>query len=112
MKYMVYELGFESNGRKYYMAGRKEVKQDSIVDLWKATTTLYTQLHEGTDKTGPVAGAGVLSLGLPELMAMMPTMHVTNARNPAEAAEAMARFGHFFLGELWDTYVKKAGAGA
>jgi len=110
MKYMVYELGFESNGRKYYMAGRKEVKQNPIVDLWKATTTLYTQLHEGIDKSGPVVGAGVLSLGVADLVAMVPTMHVTNASNPVEAAEAMSRFGHFFLGELWNTYVKKAGA--
>jgi hypothetical protein len=110
MKYMVYELGFESGGRKYYMAGRKEVKQASITDLWKATTTLYTQLHQGTDKTGPVVGAGVLTLGMMDLMAMIPTMHATNAKSPEEAASAVARFGRFFLGELWDTYVKKAGA--
>ncbi|PWU12194.1 MAG: patatin [Terriglobia bacterium] len=110
MKYMVYELGFETGGRKYYMAGHKDVKQASITDLWKATTTLYTQLHEGTDKTGPVVGAGVLTLGMAELMAMIPTMHATNAKSPEEAASAVARFGRFFLGELWDTYVKKAGA--
>jgi predicted acylesterase/phospholipase RssA len=110
MKYMVYELGFEAGGRKYYMAGRKEVKQASITELWKATTTLYTQLHEGSDKTGPVVGAGVLTLGMGELMAMIPTMHATNAKSPEEAAAAVARFGKFFLGELWDTYVKKAGA--
>jgi hypothetical protein len=110
MKYMVYELGFEAGGRKYYMAGRKEVKQASITELWKATTTLYTQLHEGSDKTGPVVGAGVLTLGMGELMAMIPTMHATNAKSPEEAATAVARFGKFFLGELWDTYVKKAGA--
>lgn len=107
MKYMVYELGFESNGRKYYLAGKKEVQQGPVTDLWKATTTLYSQLHEGSDKTGPVVGAGVLTLGVGDLVAMIPTMHSTNASSPEEAARAVARFGQFFLGELWETYVKK-----
>jgi hypothetical protein len=43
-------------------------------------------------------------------MAIIPTLHATNAKSPEEAATAVARFGKFFLGELWDTYVKKAGA--
>jgi hypothetical protein len=45
-----------------------------------------------------------------DLLAMIPTMHATNATSPEQAAEAMARFGKFFLGELWETYVSKAGA--
>jgi hypothetical protein len=77
--------------------------------MWKATTTLYTQLHQGTDKSGPVVGAGVLNLGVADLLAMIPTMRATNTSSPAEAADAVARFGRFFLGELWDTYVGKAG---
>jgi hypothetical protein len=110
MKYMVYELGFNaSNGQSYYMAGRKEVQQASMTDMWKATTTLYTQLHQGKDKSGPVVGAGVLTLGVTDLLAMIPTMHATNASSPGEAAETTARFGRFFLGEMWDTYVEKAG---
>jgi len=44
-----------------------------------------------------------------ELLEMIPTMHATNATSPEQAAAAMTRFGRFFLGELWDTYVKKAG---
>jgi hypothetical protein len=110
MKYMVYEIGFNAGGRQYYMAGRKEVKEAAITNLWKATTTLYTQLHEGNDKSGPVIGAGVLTLGMEELMAMIPTMQAINAKSVEEAASAMARFGKFFLGELWDTYVKRVGA--
>jgi hypothetical protein len=54
-------------------------------------------------------GAGVLSLSIPDLLAMIPTMHATNTSSPAEAAETVARFGRFFLGEIWDTYVEKAG---
>jgi hypothetical protein len=110
MKYMVYELGFNaSSGQPYYMAGEKKVKDAPVTDMWKATTTLSTQLHQGTDKSGPVVGAGILSLSVPDLLAMIPTMHATNTSSPAEAAETVARFGRFFLGELWDTYVEKAG---
>ncbi len=106
MKYMVYELGFAAGGKSYYMAGRKQVQQAPVTDAWKATTTLYTQLYEGEDKGGAVVGAGILTLGMHDLMAMIPTMQATNARNPEEAAAAAARFGRFFMGELWDTYVK------
>jgi choline dehydrogenase-like flavoprotein len=108
-RYMVYELGFEANGASYYMAGKKIAKDGPVIDMWKATTTLYTELYQGTDKSGPIVGAGVLGLGMVELLEMIPTMHATNATSPEQAAAAMTRFGRFFLGELWDTYVKKAG---
>jgi hypothetical protein len=39
---------------------------------------------------------------------MISTMRATDARSLEEAIEAEARFGRFFLGELWDTYVKHA----
>jgi hypothetical protein len=106
LKLMVYELGFDHGGKSFYLAGRKEVRQDPITDLWKATTTLYSQLHEGTDKSSPVVGAGILSLGVADLLDLVKTVQVTGAASPAEKAEALARFGSFFLGELWDTYVK------
>jgi predicted acylesterase/phospholipase RssA len=110
-KYMVYELGFNaSDSTPYYMAGKKIVEQGPITEMWKATTTLYTELYKGSGKTGPVVGAGVLSLGMADLLAMVPTMHATNANSPGEAAEAISKFGKFFLGELWETYVQKAGA--
>ena len=109
MKYMVYEMGFLAAGKAYYMAGHKSVKDAPMFDLWKATTTLYTTVHEGDDATGAVVAAGIISLGMGDLMAMIPTMHATNAASAAEGAEAFAKFGKFFLGELWETYVAKAG---
>lgn len=109
MKYMVYELGFNAGSDSYYMAGRKEVKQASILDLWHATTTLYTVLHKGSDSTGPIAGAGIISLSMHDLMQMIPTMKPLNASSPAEGAGAVAKFGKFFFGELWETYISKIG---
>jgi cholesterol oxidase len=103
---MVYEMGFTHGGKSYYMAGQKNVRDDPMFDLWKDTTTLYTRLYEGTDKSGPVAGAGVLTLGVKELLKLLSTLEATGAGSFTEKSEAIAKFGRFFLGELWDTYVR------
>ena len=103
------ELAFEHEGKSYYLAGHKEVRDAAPTELWKATTTLYTRLHEGTDKEAPVVAAGVLSLGVKQLMALVSTMRVTNAGSHAREIETMMKFGRFFMGDLWDTYVKHAG---
>ncbi|MBV9085061.1 MAG: hypothetical protein JOZ62_20475 [Acidobacteriaceae bacterium] len=109
LKYMVYELGFEASNGSYYFAGRKEVKRDAITNAWKATTTLYSQLYDGPNKSGQIIGAGILTLAVADLLAMIPTMQATNAPNKEQAVEAFAKFGQFFLGELWNTYVGSAG---
>ena len=107
MKYMLYELGFTHGDKDYYLAGRKEVKDDPGFDLWSDTTTLYTRLHQGRDDSGPVVGAGVLTLGVSELMKLVGSMEVIHADALSDKAETLARFGRFFMGELWDTYVSR-----
>ena len=103
-KLMVYELGFAYSGQDYYLAGQKEVRHDPVFDLWRDTTTLYTTLHQGTGKTGPVVGAGILTIDLGRFMKLISSIRVTNAPSPADQASTLLHFGHFFLGELWDTY--------
>jgi predicted acylesterase/phospholipase RssA len=107
LKLMVYEMAFAHDGQDYYLAGKKEVRDDPIYDLWRDTTTLFTQLHQGCDKSGPVIGAGILTLGPIDLMKMVSTMHAINATSTAEGAKAILNFGKFFMGELWDSYIKK-----
>jgi hypothetical protein len=104
LKYMVYELGFQHDGKRYYLAGRKEVRDDPAFDAWKQTTTLYTVLHDGPNATGPIIGAGVLSLGVTDLIRMLGTVRTPGAPDAARSAAAIARFGRFFLGQLWDSY--------
>jgi hypothetical protein len=104
VKLMVYEVAFRHGGRDWYLAGRKEVQDDPGLDLWADTTTLFTRLHEGTDATGPVAGAGILRLGVGELIRLLTTVRVTGDGPAAEKVETVARFGRFFLGELWGSY--------
>jgi cholesterol oxidase len=110
LKRMIYELGFEHDGVDYYLAGSKEVRKDSAFDLWADTTTLFTRLHRGKDKSGPVFGAGILTLGVGDLLDLVSTIRVINAKNAAENLEAIGEFTRFFLGELADTYLKGAPA--
>jgi len=104
LKLMVYELGFDYQGKKFYLAGQKEVRDGSVLGMWHQTTTLYTRLHEGTDKTGPVVGAGTLSLGVEALAKMLSTVQVSGEDSVAGKAKIIGQFGTFFMGELWDTY--------
>jgi hypothetical protein len=107
LKLMVYEMGFTHNGEDYYLAGKKEIHEDSVAHLWQETTTLFTQLHKGADKTSPAIGAGILTLGPLDLLKMTSSMHALNANSPIEAEKAILTFGRFFLGKLWDSYFRK-----
>jgi hypothetical protein len=101
---MVYELGFQHDGKRYYLAGRKEVRDDAGVDLLSDTTTLFTRLHEGDDATGPVVGAGVLHLDMGDFARLMSTIRPVGARSAGEGAGAVLTFSRFFAGQLMDTY--------
>jgi predicted acylesterase/phospholipase RssA len=105
---MVYELGFEHQGEAYYLAGRKEVRDGSVFKLWPETTTLYTQLHKGADKSGPIIGAGILTLGAVDLTKLVSTLTVTHADSFQEKIKTLGVFSGFFMRELWNTYVKQA----
>lgn len=103
-RYMVYELGFSHNGENYYLAGHKVVRNDKGFDMLSDTTTLYTTLYKGDDKSGSVEGAGILSLGIFDLMALVSTIRATGTDSAVESASTIAKFGKFFMGELWDLY--------
>lgn len=105
-KLMTYGLRFEAGGKEYYLEGSKTIHDDKGPDLWKDTTRLYSQLHEGGDARGPVVGAGVLKLGVGELLKLIGSMR--SAREGTEGVGAIARFGRFFLGTLWDIYSPRA----
>jgi hypothetical protein len=104
---MQYRLSFDYDGRPYFLDGAKHVHDDPGFDVWKDTTTLHTVLHEGSDASGPVAGAGILSLGVEALARMMSTMRPTEG-----GVEPLVKFGKVFLGSLWDTYGKDKIGGA
>ena len=104
VKLMIYELEFSADEKPCYLAGQKRVRDDSGFDLWSDTTTLYTTLHEGSDRSGTVLGAGVLSLQMGDLADLLTTVRVTGVSSANEMAATLGCFGAFFLGELWKIY--------
>ncbi len=104
-KYMIYELAFEHLSQQYYLAGKKIIRDDLMMDLWDDTTTLYTLLYKGRDTSGEVVGAGVLTLGVKELLELISSMEVTHLLLNTDKLSTLSKFGRFFIGELWDTYV-------
>ena len=105
---MQYRLAFEHDGKPYFLDGAKHVHDDPGFDVWKDTTTLHTVLHDGSDASGPVVGAGILSLGIEALARMMSTM-----RPVGGGVEPLVVFGKVFLGSLWEGYGKdKIGGGS
>ena len=102
LKLFVYELGFEHDGREFYLAGRKYVRDGG--NALKETTTLYATLHQGRDAGGPIIGAGVISLNVGDLIHLLETVRIHNSRSTSDALAGLERFGKFFLGELWDSY--------
>jgi predicted acylesterase/phospholipase RssA len=105
-KLMVYELPFAAGGRRYYLAGHKAVADGPVRALWPATTTLYARLHEGPDANGPVVGAGVLHIVPSALLRLGASLRATDASSTLAAGGALLKFGRFFAGELWDSYVR------
>jgi hypothetical protein len=107
LTYMVYELGFQHAGKAYYLAGKKHVQIASIFKLWQETTTLYSLLHEGENQQGPVVGAGVLSLGVWELIKLLTTLRATHSASFGASLCAITRFFVFFAKELVRTFLCK-----
>ncbi|RKH46454.1 hypothetical protein [Corallococcus sicarius] len=105
-KIMSYGLRFQAHDQDYYLEGTKTLHDDAGPDLWRDTTRLYCQLHEGTDARGRVVGAGILVLGMRELLRLVTSMR--SSREGTEGLEQVARFGKLFLGALWDLYAPRA----
>ena len=97
-------------GEAYYLEGYKDLFDDPGPDLWKDTTTLLVSLHKGQDATAPCIGRGFLRLTAEEFARQLTTLRVLNARDSGQRLEALARFGSFFFGALYDTYVRRMAA--
>lgn len=105
---MLYSLPFVgSDGRPYRLDGYKDVVDDGHLDVWAATSTLYTVIRAGHRRDAPVCAAGVLHILIPDFLQQLTTFRVPGATDGTQRLEAMARFGRMFMGALWDVFVVK-----
>lgn len=104
-KQMRYTMRLTSvDGKPYYLAGFKTIRNDPGFDVWGDTTTLRIKVYAGKDVSGPALGAGILKIEASDFMHQLTTMKAVNARNTLDALRAIARFGKLFAGALFQTY--------
>ena len=106
-KKMKYEAVLMSKeGKSYFFQGFKDIKNDSGLDIWLDTTTLFITVHEGSDEAGKVLGKGKLKIAPGDFVKQLTTMKSVNHQKGVSGMKALTAFGKFFAGNLWDTYVK------
>jgi cholesterol oxidase len=103
---MKYRLHFtDGTNLPRTLTGWKNVFHGPPIDIWPDTSTLFYRVLEGhveenEDEHARIVGAGTLHIELADFAHQLTTFHTTGPHGVA----ALARFGSFFLGELWDVY--------
>ncbi len=93
-----------TDGRHFFLTGHKNMGHDRLRDLWSATTTLFTEIHEGDDDTGPVVARGVLRIKPEDFAQQLRSMRATGTASIRDQLDAQARFGTAFAAELFHVY--------
>lgn len=102
---MQYRMKLTSEeGKSFFLFGFKVIHDDPGMDIWSDTTTLYITLHDGESEDAAVLGSGILKILPQDLVKQLTTMQAINAAGIAERLGAIARFGQFFAGALYETY--------
>ena len=106
-KRMLYRLHFaDEEGHPLTMTGFKVVKDDPGIDnVWSDTSTLFTRVLAGhvepaEDESAEVIASGVLHIEPLDFAKQMTTFDT----EPDGRADAVARFGALFAGNLWEVY--------
>jgi cholesterol oxidase len=105
-KLMLYRLHFrDGHGKPLTLTGHKVVEDDPGFDLWRDTTTLFTQILRGHVEEGKggepeVVAAGILHIHLDDFARQLTTFRC----DPPTRIDALARFGALFAGDLWAVY--------
>jgi predicted patatin/cPLA2 family phospholipase len=111
-KKVLYRLFFEdSDGRPVTLSGFKDLQDDPGMDFLADTSTAYVKLYRGRVSADEEAGAEVLAAGVIRvgMLGFVKQLATFRAEGPtaADRAAALARFGTFYLGRLWDVYARR-----
>ena len=102
---MLYQMKLTAeNGDVWTMQGFKKVHDDKGFDVWSDTTTLYITLYEGDGVESEVYGKGILKILPADFAKQMTTMQARNESSKKQALQAVAQFGRFFAGVLYESY--------
>lgn len=99
---MIYRFGLSLAGEPYYFQGIKTLYGESSVRrLWHQSTHLHVRLHRGRDPSGPVVGAGVLTIGALGTLAMARSTRTVGVGSLLDRARALARYNQFSARGFW-----------
>ena len=102
---MTYRMKLNSTaGKSYFFHGIKIIKDSAVTETWPQTTTLYVTVYESEAEGTAVVGKGILHIAPMDFLKQMRTMDVLNAPDLRTRLDAMARFGKFFAGVLYESY--------
>jgi cholesterol oxidase len=99
---MDYRLRFHDGaGRPLTLVGRKELPVRPDGAAW----TLYLRVHAGHVDAGEQSAAPVIATGIAHILPGDFAKQLTTFRvSPPLRLDALARFGAFFAGDLWEAY--------
>jgi cholesterol oxidase len=104
---MLYALPFRgSDGKPYLLDGYKDVRDHGSFDVWPSTSTMYTVIREGHDRTGKVVASGVVRIRTTDFARQLTTFRTVGGGSLVARADAMARFLRFFVGTLFDVFAR------
>lgn len=108
-KKMKYRLFFrDGDGKPVTLSGFKSVQDNVGPDIWKDTTTLFTNLFRGHLAAEQEAGTELLAAGILHIepLDFLKELTTMRAHGPTftARAEGMEKFGKLFLGSLWQVY--------
>lgn len=98
----------DGSNRPVTLSGIKRIENETGMDLWTDTTTLYVKLYEGVvqeqdEPTAIVRGAGIIQIEPFDFLQQLTTFR-TEGPSLGQRIEALNRFGALFIGKLWDVY--------
>ncbi|WP_209331840.1 GMC family oxidoreductase N-terminal domain-containing protein [Lunatimonas salinarum] len=93
-------------GDTFYFEGFKDIFNDRVVDVWKDTTTLFIDVFKGEDRSGELLGKGKLVIRIADFIQQLRTVKAIHARSTQEGIQAIAAFGKFFAGNVFETYAR------
>jgi cholesterol oxidase len=102
---MVYRMTLNAaDGRIWYFHGVKLITKASLLEAWPQTTTLYVTVSASEAAGAPIVGKGILYILPADFARQLATIEVTGAPDTASRLAAIAHFGKFFAGVMYDSY--------
>jgi cholesterol oxidase len=93
-----------TEGKTYFLSGKKIITRTSPVNLWEQTNTLYAEVRESAQADAPLLGKATLIITPENFLKQQRTLEVTHAPDLKTRLEWTLKFGKFFAGVLFTEY--------